>query len=201
MNKQMYIYGASGHGKVILDCLEANGIEVKAFVDDDPDKEEFLGFSVVRSNELNGSAEQVVMGIGNNAIRKMLVEKFLFKSPVVCHSSSAISSRAEVEEGTVVFHNAVIQSGSKIGKHCIINTRASIDHDCEIGDYVHISPGSILCGNVTVGEGTWVGAGSTIIQGVTIGKNVMVGAGSVIRKNVPDNVLVVGNPARILRKL
>ncbi|MGZ2371895.1 acetyltransferase [Ancylomarina sp. YFZ004] len=197
----VYIYGASGHGKVILDCLEAKGIEVKGFVDDDPAKEEFIGFPVLRSSDLEGISAEVVFGIGNNATRKLLVERFQFKSPLLAHPTAVISLRSEVGEGTVVFHHAVVQSGTKIGKQCIINTMASVDHDCRLGDYVHISPGAILCGNVTLGNETWIGAGSTIIQGVTIGKNVMVGAGSVIRKDVPDNVMVVGNPAKILRKL
>ena len=200
-NQPILIYGASGHGKVILDCLEANKIEIRGFIDDDPEKKEFIGFSVLRSNELLGISYPVVFGIGSNTTRKMLVEKFQCNSPLVIHPSAIVSKRSELGEGTLVFHNAVVQSGSKVGKHCIINSRASVDHDCLIEDYVHISPGAILCGNVTVGEGTWIGAGSTVIQGVSIGKNVMVGAGSVVIKDVPDNVLVVGNPAKVMRRL
>ena len=95
---------------------------------------------------------------------------------------------------------AAIQPGTIIGKHCIINTNVSVDHDCDISDFVHISPGATICGNVTIGELTWIGAGATIIHGISIGKNTIIGAGTVVIKNIPDNVLIVGNPAIIKRK-
>jgi sugar O-acyltransferase (sialic acid O-acetyltransferase NeuD family) len=104
-----------------------------------------------------------------------------------------------VGEGTVVFHNSVIQAGSVIGKHCIINTAASIDHDCKLEDFVHISPNATLSGNVKVGEGSHIGAGATIIQGITIGKWCTVGAGAVVIKDVPDYATVVGVPARVIK--
>ncbi len=197
----LFIYGASGHGKVILDCLNASGKKVEGFIDDDPEKTEFLNLPVFDSSKLEDKNVTVVYGIGNNATRRMLVEKYGNNTFIVLHPSAEVSPNSLVKEGTVIFHNAVVQSGTQIGKHCIINTKASVDHDCVLEDFVHISPGAILCGDVNIGKGTWVGAGSVIIQGVTIGRNVIVGAGSVIRKNVPDDVMVVGNPAKVMRKL
>ena len=96
---------------------------------------------------------------------------------------------------------AIIQSCSEIGRHCIINTGASVGHDCKIHDFVHISPHATLCGNVTVGEGTWVGAGTVVIPGVKIGKWSIIGAGSVVIKDIPDQVLAVGNPCKVIKQL
>jgi sugar O-acyltransferase (sialic acid O-acetyltransferase NeuD family) len=96
---------------------------------------------------------------------------------------------------------AVIQSCVSIGKHCIINTTASVDHDCLLEDYVHISPNATLCGAVSVGEGSQVGAGAVVIPGIKIGKWSLVAAGAVVMKNVPDNVLVLGNPARVVKRI
>lgn len=197
----IFIYGASGHGKVILDCLLEKGNEVAGFIDSDPQKTEFMHLPVFRPEKLDEAEASVIYGIGNNTIRQTLAEKHHTPSPVVVHPSAQLSRYSHVGEGTVLFHNSVVQAGTRIGKHCIINTKASVDHDCILEDYVHISPGAILCGNVKIGKGTWVGAGSIIIQGVSIGNNVMVGAGSVIRKDVPDGVLIVGNPAKVMRKL
>jgi len=197
----VWIYGASGHGKVILDLLERDQKTVEGFLDDDESITEFEGYKVIRPAELKSSLAEVIIAVGDNATRKMIAGKNRFRYITAIHHSATLSHHCLINEGCVIMAGAIVQRGAVIGRHAIINTGALVDHDCNIGDYTHISPGAILCGNVTIGECTWVGAGSTIIQGVTIGKNVMIGAGSLIRKDVPDNVLVVGNPQRILRKL
>jgi len=197
----VWIYGASGHGKVILDVLETRQIAVEGFLDDDERLTDFEGYKVIRSAAMKNTQADVVIAVGENATREKIAGNSTFNYITVIHPSAIISPGALIAEGTVVMARAVIQRGCKIGKHVIINTGALIDHDCTLGDYTHISPGTTLCGNVTVGEGTWVGAGSTIIQGVTLGRNVIIGAGSLILKDVPDNVLVVGNPQKIARIL
>ena len=86
-----------------------------------------------------------------------------------------------------------------MGCHAIVNTCASVDHDCLIGDFTHVCPGVHLGGNVHVGQDSWIGIGSQVIQGVRIGSNVLAGAGSTIIRDVPDNAVVMGSPARIVR--
>ena len=87
-----------------------------------------------------------------------------------------------------------------MGAHCIVNTHASVDHDCHLGDFVHIAPHAALCGHVEIGEGTLIGAGAVVVPGVKIGKWSVIGAGSLIRNDIPDGVLVAGNPGRIFLK-
>lgn len=195
----VWIYGASGHGRVILDVLELSGVEVGGFIDDNESILEFMGYPVIRKTETD-ERYTVIMGIGANATRRKVVEAGSFNFVNAIHPQTVVSRRTNIGTGNVIMASTVIQSGCTLGNHIIINTGATVDHDCVIGDFAHISPGVTLCGNVTVGSGTWVGAGSTVIQGVTIGKNVVVGAGSVIRKNVPDNVLIVGNPPQVMKK-
>lgn len=55
--------------------------------------------------------------------------------------------------------------------------------------------------DVFIGENTWIGAGTVIVPGVRIGKNVVIGAGSIVTKDIPDNVVAVGNPCRVLREV
>lgn len=54
---------------------------------------------------------------------------------------------------------------------------------------------------VHIGRNCWIGAGAVIVPGITIGDNVVIGAGSVVTKNIPDNVVAVGNPCRVLREI
>ena len=191
----MYLYGASGHSKVIIDILEDNKISVDGVFDDNEDIKQILSYQVLSVK--NGIKSPLIISIGNNKIRKQIAEKLTVDFGKTVHSSAVVSERATVGEGTVVMQNAVIQSCTWIGRHCIINTAVAIDHDCEIEDFVHISPRAVLCGNVQVGEGSWIGAGATIIQGIKIGKWAVIGAGAVVLKDVPDNAMAYGNPCKI----
>jgi len=199
MSNKIYLYGASGHAKVIIDILKSQNKKLTGLVDDNEAIKEILEYPVSQTLPKDAS---VIVSIGDNKIREKVVNQLSDnKFETAIHSSAIVSEYSSIEEGTVVMQGAIIQSSCKVGKQCIINTGASVDHDCQIGDFVHISPQAILCGNVTVGEGTWIGAGSTIIEGVTIGKWCVIGAGSVVTKDIPDNRLAVGNRCKIIKEI
>jgi len=204
--EKIFVFGASGHAKVVIDIIEKQGLYDIAFlVDDDLTLlgQEFFGHSVVGGKEdlLASIADPLkgVVAIGNNRARRSVaswLEGHGFELIPVIHPSVQLGRDVEVGSGTVVMANAVINSSSTIGENVIINTRASVDHDCRVGDGVHIAPGATLCGSVTVGEGSFVAAGATVIPNLTIGRDVTVGAGAVVIRDVPDGATVVGNPAR-----
>ena len=192
----MVLYGASGHGKVIIDILEALGERIDFIVDDNHNVTELLGYEVKRNT---GVYPEAIISIGNCQIRKKVVGQLSVNKYVTAiHPSAIISKTAFVDEGSVVMQGAIVQTCAKIGKHCIINTGASVDHDCLIGDFVHVAPHATVAGGVDVGECSWIGAGAVIKQYIKIGKNCMIGAGAVVVKDVLDNTTVVGVPAREL---
>ncbi|MCX2473192.1 acetyltransferase [Pedobacter sp. MC2016-05] len=194
----MYLFGASGHGQVVLEIAEDKGHLVEAFIDMDLNKKELLNIPVL--HEIPKQMINVIIAIGNNTIRKRIViSNKTFRYPTLVHSRANISHRTELGSGTVVMAGATINSNVNIGEQCIINTNASVDHDCLLGDFVHISPQVGLAGNVSVGEGTHVGIGATVIQNIKIGKWVTIGAGAVIIHDVPDFAVVVGNPGKIIK--
>lgn len=193
----MILYGASGHAKVIVDILEANGQKIDFIVDDNPSLTELLGYEVRRNT---GEYDEAIISIGSCEIRKKVVEGLkVGKYATAVHPSAVVSPRATIDEGTVVMQGCVVQSCAKIGKHCIVNTAASVDHDCEIGDYVHVAPHATVLGGVKVGEGSWIGAGAVVKQYITIGKNCMIGAGAVVLRDVPDGATVVGVPGKEIK--
>lgn len=197
---QMYLYGASGHAKVIIDILLAQGVVINGLFDDNEDIKELLSFPVFRTGALKSP---LIISIGSNKIRKKIADDVQLQCEfgTAIHPSAIVSNYSTIGHGTVVMQNAVIQSSCEIGRHCIINTSASVDHDCFVGDFVHISPNSALCGNVEVGEGAWIGAGTIVTPGVKIGKWSVIGAGSVVTKNIPDNVLAAGNRCKIFKAI
>lgn len=201
-----YLFGASGHGKVIKEILNANSVKVEAFIDDNLAVNECAGCLVL--HEYDGLSP-IIVSIGVNRIRKIIVEKLQAKSfdngynlefATAIHPSAVVSPSAIIGEGTVVMAGAIINADAVIGKHCIINTGATVDHDCVIEDYCHIAPGVNISGATHIGECTWVGVGSSVIQCLQIGQNCMIGAGSVVVKNIPDNTVAYGNPCKVIRE-
>ncbi|MCB9211121.1 MAG: acetyltransferase [Ignavibacteriales bacterium] len=198
----MLLYGASGHAKVVIDCLESQNINITAIFDDDLNKKALLSYDVIgKYSEHLFPDDEIIISIGDNGIRKKVSEVIKHKFGNARHISASVSKNVNIGLGTVIFHKSILQSSVQVGKHVIINTAASIDHDCIIEDFVHISPNATLCGNVSVGEGTHIGAGAVIIPNIKIGKWAMVGAGSIVTKDVPDYSVVVGNPARKIKTI
>ncbi|MCD8072684.1 MAG: acetyltransferase [Alistipes sp.] len=194
----MYLLGAGGHAKVILEIAKSRKIEIEGFFDSDPLKKQFCGRPVYQYDEIKGP---LLISIGNNRVRCELADRFHLNYYSLIAPSAIVSESAKIGEGSVVMQGAVVQAYTRLGNHVIINTRASVDHDSNIGDYVHIAPGSVLCGNVSVDMGTFIGAGSIILPGVKIGKWSVIGAGSVVAKDIPDNVLAYGNRCKIIKKI
>ncbi len=194
----MYLFGASGHGKVIAEIAELRNIKIEAFIDKDISKKSLLDYKVL--HDIPEFPIDIVISMGNNKIRKKIVtENNSFSYPFLTHPSANLSKNIQIGDGTVVMAGVSVNVHTKIGNHCIINTNASIDHDCILEDFVHVSPNAALAGDVRVGEGTHIGIGACVIQGLRIGKWCVVGAGAVIIHDVPDHATVVGNPGRVVK--
>ena len=197
----IYLYGASGHAKVIIESLELEQKNVGGLIDDNPSIVSLLGYPVFQKLPASFDIEKdhLIVSIGGNAIRKKIVSRLNGRFDQSIHPSVNLSRRALIGVGTVIMAGVSVNSGSKVGDHVILNTNASVDHDCWIDDFVHISPNVALAGDVTIGEGTHIGIGACVIQGVKIGKWATIGAGAVILKDVPDFAIVVGNPGQIIK--
>lgn len=196
----MYLFGASGHGKVIIDIVKSSikDIEIDAVYDDNPKEKTIVDLPVFKADAtiLNDINSLWLVSIGNNKFRKIVSEKIKGKFLKAIHHRAVIGIATEIGEGTVVMANAVINTNAKIGKHCVINSGAIVEHDCVINDFSHISPNAALAGGVTIGEGTHIGIGACVIQGVKIGKWCTIGAGAVVTRDIPDNTTAVGIPAK-----
>ena len=200
MGIEYYIFGASGHAKVVLDILFSNAIAVKAIIDDNPKANHLSNIPVVNTvNFQNSDDFQFIIAIGDNLTRKKIVDKNKFHYFKTIHSGASVSNFSSIDEGTVIMPKAVVNADAIIGKHCIINSGSVVEHDCCLADYVHVSPNASLAGNVTLEEGVHIGIGAAVIQGVTIGKWATIGAGAVIINDVPDYAVVVGNPGKIIK--
>jgi len=201
----MILIGYSGHAFVVYGILNAAGKKISGYCD--MEEKEFNPFGLTYfGKETSETALQELgrceffIAIGDNAIRSKIYDQLIKKDllPVnAVHSSSVVDPSAVISEhGVMIAANATINPLAKIGVGAICNTGCIIEHECMVGDFAHIGPGAVLCGNVKIGSQTFVGANAVIRQGISIGKNAMIGAGAVVVKDVPDNMTVVGVPAR-----
>lgn len=211
MNKRekVAIIGYSGHSYVVIDTFESIGSEVYGYFD--KNKKEYNPYSLEYLGDENDSSSFEILkscnwfvAIGDNRIRHKIIITLLSKglhNPLtILHKSSIISKSVTKGNGTILAARSLVNPLATIGNGVICNTGSIIEHECSIGDFCHIGPGAVLAGNVHVGEMTFVGANSVVKQGVIIGSNVTIGAGTVVISDIPDNVTVVGNPGRIMKK-
>lgn len=196
----MNIYGASGHGKVIIDLVRSRMLEVHHILDDNRNIEKIYDFPVIHCCTPKILKYETIVAIGDNYIRKKKVISFrgsFYRG--ISHAAAVVDCTVKLGEGTVIMANATVNADTIVGSHCILNTNCVVDHDCLLENFVHISPGTVLAGGVEVGEGAHIGIGAMVIPGKKIGKWSTIGAGAVIIEDVPDFATVVGNPGRIIR--
>mgnify|MGYP001575124451 CR=1 FL=1 len=203
---RLFLFGASGHAKVVIDAIEHIGQHrIAGLFDDAPERRgaALLGYTVLGGREellaRRNMADGAIVSIGANDVRTRvaawLVERGIALVSVV-HPGTHIAREVMIGAGSVVMAGCVINSGAQVGCNVIINTSATVDHDCLIGDGAHIAPGCRLCGGVSVGSGALVGVGTSVIPGIRIGAGAVIGAGSTVLHDVPDGAHVAGSPCR-----
>lgn len=191
---------------MVLDILLEQGYEVLGFVDDDPKKHgsKINGLNV-SSDWVRLTAERniaIALGIGNNAIRKIVYEKVKsYNLPVVTaiHPRAIVAKDVVIGEGVVIMPGAIVNSGCILEDGVVVNTGASVDHDCFLECFCQIWPGANLAGTIRVGAFSYVGTGASVIQNLKIGREAMIGAGAAVISDVADKATVVGVPAREIK--
>jgi sugar O-acyltransferase (sialic acid O-acetyltransferase NeuD family) len=205
----VFVYGASGHGKVVADILLSQCVSVAGFIDDaaPTNSADILGLKMLGDgNWLFQEAERrrvvAALGIGDNATRRRIAERCMESGVellTAVHPSAVVASSAQLSCGVVVMAAAVINPDAHIGIGAIINTAAIVEHDCRVGDFAHLSPNATMGGGARLGSLSWLGIGAKIIHGVTVGSGTIIAAGAVVVRDIPDHVVAMGIPARVRR--
>jgi sugar O-acyltransferase (sialic acid O-acetyltransferase NeuD family) len=208
----MIIIGAKGFAKEVLEIFQQlNRKDNIAFYDDvNSDIGDFLfdQFPILKNESqvkeyFDKYGNNFTIGIGNPHLRHKLYKKFEDLGGMV---TSTISPKAiigsfdvHIGNGCNVLDGAIFSNSSIIGKGGIVYYNVTITHDCKIADFAELSPGAVLLGGCTIGSFTQIGSNATILPKINIGKNVIIGAGAVVTKDVPDNSVAVGVPARVVK--
>jgi acetyltransferase EpsM len=119
---------------------------------------------------------------------------------IFIHPLTYVAPNALLGPGTVVMPQASISSATFVGKGCLIMVGATILHNTKIGKYCHFAAQACVGANMTIGDGVHIGLNATIRENLKIGKNSTLGMGSVLTRDIGENEIWVGNPAKFLRK-
>lgn len=205
------IVGAGQNGGQAYNILKLNrALEVAAFFDDDPKKKDTRKYELPVAGDLASlrsvASERKITGaiaaVGNNALRARIIrhidrEKLQLISAV--HPHTFIDVTVLLGDGAIVEMGVMLHPEAKIGRGVFIGGSSVVAHDCVVGDYVLIGGGVIFGGGVTIGPYTTLGVGTILQPQIKVGRNVVTGIGAVVVKDLPDNAVAVGVPARVIR--
>lgn len=204
--------GAGGHGRVVRELVELqSGLTPVAFYDGERAKwgQIIDGTPVVGSvDELRTSKRPVdalVVAIGlDNRRRAKLFEEMTelgYEMVTVIHPHSAVSPATVTGRGFVGMAGIIVNPGTEIGDDVCVNTGASVDHDCQLGNHCSVFPNASVAGGVRIGRFACICQNASVNQYLSIGAGTIVGAGAVVLKDLPDDVVAVGVPARVIRSI
>jgi sugar O-acyltransferase (sialic acid O-acetyltransferase NeuD family) len=205
------IIGASGHARVSMDILEASGIKVVGFCDDNQKLNKtavhghaVLGDTTVAIDKVLELGLDYFVAIGNNEHRKrvgVMMQEKCNKAPInAIHPSVVISPNVTMGCGNFIAPGGIINTDTRLMDFTIINTGAILDHDNYIHSFAQISPGCNIAGNVTIEEGAFLGTGAVVLPELTIGTFAIIGAGAVVIRDIAPFTTAVGVPARVIKK-
>jgi len=209
--KKIVLIGGGGYCKVVISILKKlDNFEIAGIVDNYKAETLINGIKIIGTDDdlrdiYKSGVCWVLITVGSTKdnIKRCklfnLAKKIGYKFPIIISPKAVVDEKVKIGKGTVIRPGCIIDVDSYIGKNCIVSTNATVGHDCIIDDHCHIAPGVHFSGFVEVGKLSFIGVAATIIQGIKIGKNVTIGAGSVVIKDIPDNVVAVGNPAKIIK--
>jgi sugar O-acyltransferase (sialic acid O-acetyltransferase NeuD family) len=201
------LIGGGGHGRVLIEALGPG--QIHGVIDSQPDLKEVCGIPVIGGDDqLAGLVSlgytHFIIGVGSSkscARRTALFDQAIragLQPQRVIHPTAYVAQSASFGAGCQILPRAVVHTSARLAEHVLVNTAAVVEHDCSIGAHVHIATGAVVCGGVQIGAAAHIGAGAVIRQGIHVGTRSVVGAGAVVVRDVPDDVVVAGVPAKPL---
>lgn len=201
------IYGAGGAGREVKEiAVQLKNWDEVIFIDDTESAGWFKGmrrmpFEEFR-NEFETNIAEIVISLGEPAYKVMLrekVEKAGYTLGNVIHPTAWVSESAIMGNGITLRAGVIINADAVIKNGVTIMEYSAIGHDTVVEDNAQIAAGVLVGGHCNIGENTYIATGVPVKDSITIGKDSVIGIGSVVSRDVPPNVIALGNPARPMK--
>lgn len=207
---KLAIYGAGGLGREIYELSRQIGRwEDIYFIDDTVVSDEDYYINGVKTLHYTSAVTlfpkdgiEFVIALGEPEYRKKLYEKVKsdgFNFTTLIHPGVYISSSTKLGEGVIIQTNAVLTCNIEIGCNTLIQNTATVGHDTKIGRHCVVSANDVVAGHCNIGDCVYIGLNVPVRENISIGSDSIIGMGSVVLKDIPGNVIAMGNPARAMK--
>lgn len=211
MEKVLAIYGASGLGREVLElaCIinkEKRRWDTLIFVDDGDVPSMVSGHKVYKydaAKEMYGDSLEFVVSIGEPLTRKKIFAKIgndAFSTPTLVHPDVYIPDSTKIGNGVVIQFGNFISCDVTIEDYVFIQPQCNIGHDAILEGGCMIAGFGNIAGGVHIGRYSYIGMSAAVKELIKIGNYSIVGMGSIVYKDIPDEVIAMGNPARPIAK-
>ena len=202
---ELLLIGGGGHCRSCIDVIEAEGkYKIAGIVNQSGgSREQILGYDVLGDDEdlpellkKHPNALITVGQIKSADLRVKLfqqVQRLGFELPTIISPRAYVSKNAILGIGTIVMHDALVNTGGKIGNNCILNTKSLVEHDAIVEDHCHISTSSVVNGGTIIREKTFIGSNTITKEYITVGKTSVIGGGLRVMSDVKENTLMKNN--------
>jgi sugar O-acyltransferase (sialic acid O-acetyltransferase NeuD family) len=208
------VYGGGGIGKEVLQTFyRLRGCNVIGVIDDKIPAGETIyenfkclgNIDFIKDRfEKTGNKTSVIVALADpdakESVRNKLseIEEMIYTPALI--DPSIFQFDVNIGKGCIISPGSIFTTGIEIGDFVFVNLSCTLGHDVKIGDFSTISPGVNISGNAVIEEKCYVGSGAIILPGIRLGRRSLVGAGAVVTKDVDSEIVVVGNPAKYLKK-
>jgi sugar O-acyltransferase (sialic acid O-acetyltransferase NeuD family) len=193
--KEVLVIGGGGHAKSCIEALACHpDYSVSGINDPNISNSPFSHIPLVSGSlkELFPDYATILLGIGfisNPKPRKDLINEIQnigFSTPSFVSSTAYLAKNSNIDGGTIVMHQALINTHVDIGCFTIINSKALIEHDVTVGSNCHISTGAIINGASKIGSNTFIGSNAVVANNIEIGENCIVQAGAFLSHDLKN---------------
>jgi sugar O-acyltransferase (sialic acid O-acetyltransferase NeuD family) len=202
------LLGGGGHCLSCIDVIEQAGLYTIVGILDQPERvgTKVMGYPIIGSDDdipsLVKTCPSFLITVGqikSATTRRAVYQKVKTAGgqlPIIISPLAYVSPYANLGEGTIVMHQALVNVGATVGRCCIVNTKALIEHETTVGDFSHISTGACLNGQVNVGEDVFVGSNAVVGNNLSIADKTVLSARSQVLKNIKTAGVYHGFPLR-----